>query len=134
VNAETTHIAVQTTQPKSTQAKDNSLIGQVTLLTDSRNVAYITNANQYRTIAWKKGLYPYSSCIFLIGILGGGVQLGPLGTAATNRPIVPAPGIYDDGEIGGIIGKGNRSTLRKPAALSTTNPTCSPGREPGPRL
>jgi hypothetical protein len=28
--------------------------------------------------------------------------LGPLGTAATNRPIVPAPGDYDDGEIVGI--------------------------------
>jgi hypothetical protein len=38
---------------------------------------------------------------------GGGVQLGPLGTAATNRPIVPTPGDYDDGEIGGIIGRGN---------------------------
>jgi hypothetical protein len=25
-------------------------------------------------------------------IVGGGVQLGPLGIAATNRPIVPAPG------------------------------------------
>jgi hypothetical protein len=36
-----------------------------------------------------------------------GVQLGPLGTAATNRPIVPALGDYDDGEIGGMIGKGN---------------------------
>jgi hypothetical protein len=36
--------------------------------------------------------------------------LGPLGTAATNRPIVPAPGNYDDGEIGGMmIGTGNRS-------------------------
>jgi hypothetical protein len=28
--------------------------------------------------------------------VGGEVQLGPLGTAATNRPIVPAPGDYDD--------------------------------------
>jgi hypothetical protein len=37
---------------------------------------------------------------------GGGVQLGPLGTAATNRPIVPDPGDYDDGEIGGMIGRG----------------------------
>jgi hypothetical protein len=37
---------------------------------------------------------------FLICILGSEVQLGPLGTAATNRPIVPAPGDYDDGEIG----------------------------------
>jgi hypothetical protein len=33
--------------------------------------------------------------------VGGGVQLGPLGTAATIRPIVPAPADYDDGEIGG---------------------------------
>jgi hypothetical protein len=37
-------------------------------------------------------------CFFLIGIVGGGVHLGPLGTAATNWPTVPAPGDYDDGE------------------------------------
>jgi hypothetical protein len=54
--------------------------------------------------------------------VGGGVQLGPLGTAATNRPIVPAPVDYDDGEIGGMIGKGNRSTRRKPAPV----PLCPP--------
>jgi hypothetical protein len=59
---------------------------------------------------------------FLIGIVGGGVQLGPLGTAATNRLIVPAPGDYDDGEICGIIGRGNRSTRRKPAPV----PLCPP--------
>jgi hypothetical protein len=40
---------------------------------------------------------------FLIGIVGGGVQLGPLGTAATNMPIVPGPGDYDDGEFRGTI-------------------------------
>jgi hypothetical protein len=56
--------------------------------------------------------------IFLIGIVGGGVQLGPLGT---NRPTVPAPGYYD-GEIGGMIGRGNRSTRRKPAPV----PLCPP--------
>jgi hypothetical protein len=51
------------------------------------------------------------------------VQLGPLGTAATNRPIVPALGDYDDAEIGGMmIGKGNRSTRRKPAPV----PLCPP--------
>jgi hypothetical protein len=49
--------------------------------------------------------------------LGGSVQLGPLGTAATNRPIVPAPADYDDGEIGRMTGKGNRSTRRKPAPM-----------------
>jgi hypothetical protein len=31
--------------------------------------------------------------------------LGPLGTAATNRPIVSAPADYDDGKIDRIIGK-----------------------------
>jgi hypothetical protein len=55
-------------------------------------------------------------------MVGGGVQLGPLGTAVTNRPIVPAPGDYDDGEIGGMIGRGNRSTPRKPAPV----PLCPP--------
>jgi hypothetical protein len=39
-------------------------------------------------------------------------------TAATNRPIVPAPGDYDDEEIGGMmIGRGNRSTQRKAAPV-----------------
>jgi hypothetical protein len=60
--------------------------------------------------------------IFLISIVGGGVQLGPLGTAATNKPIVPAPGDHDDGETGGMIARGNRSTRRKPASV----PLCPP--------
>jgi hypothetical protein len=52
-----------------------------------------------------------------------GVQLDPLGTAATNRPMVPAPVDYVDGEIGRmVIGKGNRSTRRKPAPV----PPCPP--------
>jgi hypothetical protein len=59
---------------------------------------------------------------FLIGIVGGGVQLGPLGTAATNRSIVPGPGDYDDGEIGGMSGRGNPNTRRKPAPV----PLCPP--------
>jgi hypothetical protein len=53
--------------------------------------------------------------------VGGGVQLGPLGTATTNTPIVPAPGDYD-GETGGMIGRGNQSTQRKPATV----PLCPP--------
>jgi hypothetical protein len=78
-----------------------------------------------------------SHLIFLIDIVGSEVQLGSLGTAATNRPIVPAPGDYDDGEIGGMIGRGNLSTRRKhgsSAALSTTNPTCCPEANPGRRV
>jgi hypothetical protein len=53
--------------------------------------------------------------------VGGGIQ-GSLDTAATNRPIVAAPGDYGDGEIGGMIGKGNRSTRRTPAPV----PLCPP--------
>jgi hypothetical protein len=41
----------------------------------------------------------YLGIIFLIGIVGGGVQLDPLCTAVTNRTIVPAPGDYDDGKL-----------------------------------
>jgi hypothetical protein len=53
----------------------------------------------------------------------GESKLGPLGTSATEWPIVPAPGDYDDGEIGGMkIGKGNRSSRRKPAPA----PLCPP--------
>jgi hypothetical protein len=68
----------------------------------------------------------------------GGVHLGPLGTAATNTPIVAAPGDYDDGEIGGIIGRGNRSTRRKPAPVPLRPPQtphacpdANPGRSVG---
>jgi hypothetical protein len=49
-------------------------------------------------------------------------SLGPLGTSATNWSIVPAPGDCKDGEFGGMNGRGNRSTRRKPAPA----PLCSP--------
>jgi hypothetical protein len=69
----------------------------------------------------------------------GEIQLGPLGTAATSRPIVPTPGDYDDGEIDGmIIGRGNRNTRRKPAPVPLVHhkphilcPDANPGRRGG---
>jgi hypothetical protein len=70
-----------------------------------------------------QSLIPDHALIFLIVIVGGGVQSRPLGTAAANRPILPTPGDYNDGEIGGMmIGRGNRSTRRKPAPM----PLCPP--------
>jgi hypothetical protein len=33
---------------------------------------------------------------FFNSLVGGGVQMAPLGTSATEWPIVPAPGDYDD--------------------------------------
>jgi hypothetical protein len=55
---------------------------------------------------------------------GGGVESkqGPLGTSAIYWPIVPAPGDFEDGEFGGMNGRGNRSTRRKPAPA----PLCPP--------
>jgi hypothetical protein len=58
-----------------------------------------------------------NSFFVLIRTVGGRVQLGPLGTAATYRPTKPAPGDYDAGEISGMIGRGHRSTRRKPAPV-----------------
>jgi hypothetical protein len=61
--------------------------------------------------------------------------LSPLGTAATDRPIVPAPGDYDDGEIGGMM------IGRETKVFGENLPQCRfvhhkphmlPGREPGP--
>jgi hypothetical protein len=78
----------------------------------------------------------FAAFIFIIGIVGGGVQLGPLGITATNRLIVPAPGDYEDGKIGGMIGKGNRSTRRKPAPVPLCppqTPTYCPDANPGRR-
>jgi hypothetical protein len=74
--------------------------------------------------------------LFFIGIVEGLVQLGPLGIAVTNRPIVPAPGDYDAGEISRMIG-------RETEVLGENLPQCLyvhhkrlmlTGREPGPLL
>jgi hypothetical protein len=85
-------------------------------------------------------LYPVvtQTKIFLIGIAGGGVQLGPPGSAATNRPTMPDPGDYDDGDFGGMmIGRGNRSTRRKPAPMPLCppeTPHACPDASPGRRV
>jgi hypothetical protein len=61
--------------------------------------------------------------VSLICIEGVESKLGPLGTSATAWPIVPSPVDYDDGEVGAMkIGRGNRSTRRKPAPA----PLCPP--------
>jgi hypothetical protein len=41
--------------------------------------------------------------------------MGPLGTSATEWPIVPAPGDYDDGEFGGM--KKLSSKIMEPVCL-----------------
>jgi hypothetical protein len=61
--------------------------------------------------------------IFFISHSGGGVQTGSTRHVGHFCPLVPAPGYCEDGEFGGIkIGRGNRSTRRKPAPA----PLCSP--------
>jgi hypothetical protein len=66
---------------------------------------------------WNPFFYYFNSLVV------DGVQLGLLGKAATDWPIVPAPGDYDDGKFGGMkIGRGNRSNRRKPSLA----PLCPP--------
>jgi hypothetical protein len=63
--------------------------------------------------------------------------LGPLGTAATNRPIVPAPGDYDDRETGGMmIGRGKeilREILPQFRFVHHKPHMFCPDANPGPR-
>jgi hypothetical protein len=49
-------------------------------------------------------------------------KLSPLGMSAIYWPIVPAPGDCEDGEYGGMNGRGNPGTRRKPAPT----PLCPP--------
>jgi hypothetical protein len=89
--------------------------------------------NQVKTLR----LHPYKrdGNFFLIGIVGGGIQLGPLGTAATNG-LLCSPGWlwwrrnwWNDWQ-----GKPKYSEKTCPsAALSTTNTTCCPDANPGRR-
>jgi hypothetical protein len=75
-------------------------------------------------------------------VVWGGVWLSPLGTSATIWPVVPAPFDDDDDNddeceaVGGINGRGNRSTRGKPALVSMTNLSwpdlgSNPGRRGG---
>jgi hypothetical protein len=60
--------------------------------------------------------------IFCNWYSGGWSPIGSTRHCGHQWPIVPALGDYDDGEIGGIIGKGNRSIRRKHAPV----PLCPP--------
>jgi hypothetical protein len=67
--------------------------------------------------------YLYHEGIFFITL--SGMRLSPLGTAATTGLFYQLQMIDngDCGEIGGMkIGKGNRSTQRKPAPVSLCPP------------
>jgi hypothetical protein len=66
---------------------------------------------------------PVASRYFCLNWYSG--RWSPIGSTqhcGDQWPIVSAPGDYDDGEIGGMISKGNRSTRRKPAPV----PLCPP--------
>jgi hypothetical protein len=97
----------------------------ISLCTGQWLVLSFVPVNHVTFFSYELLLLPFSQPLtyIKIRIVGGGVQMGPLGTSATEWPIVPAPGDYDDGEFGGMkIGRGNRSTRRKPAPA----PLCPP--------
>jgi hypothetical protein len=68
--------------------------------------------------------------------VGGVVQLGPLGTSATECPIVPAPGDYDDEEFGRMkTGRGNKvlgENLSQRHFVHHKSHLTRPEHEPGP--
>jgi hypothetical protein len=67
----------------------------------------------------------YKKSLFLAIIIFIGVRLSPIGTAATIS-VLCQPQMIDDGDCGAVggmnIGRGNRSTRRKPAPM----PLCPP--------
>jgi hypothetical protein len=68
-------------------------------------------------------IYVYTRVVFFLVSLGG-VRLSPLGTSATVGLLYQPRMIDDDyGAVGGMrIGRGNRSTCKKPAPV----PLCPP--------
>jgi hypothetical protein len=81
-----------------------------------------------------------SVCMYLkskfLNLYSGGWNSRSTRHCGHQCPIVPAPSDYDDGEIGGMIGRGNRSTRRKPAPIPLCpqqTPHACPDANPGRR-
>jgi hypothetical protein len=85
-----------------------------------RFTTVITRARQWPSSLAK---WIHSILVFLSLVSLGGVRLSPTGTAATVGLLYQSRMIDDYGAVGGIrIGRGNRSTRRKPAPV----PLCPP--------
>jgi hypothetical protein len=63
----------------------------------------------------------HNSNFFLIGIVWWSPTVST-GHCGHQWPILPVPGDYYDGENGGMIGRGNRSTRRKPVLVTLCPP------------
>jgi hypothetical protein len=89
------------------------------------HVAWMEEMRNTYNISDRRWRGTRGSCYFLFVIIVSGVRLSPLGTAATTG-LLYQPQMIDEGdcgEIGGMkIGRGNRSTRRKPAPV----PLCPP--------
>jgi hypothetical protein len=70
----------------------------------------------------EKQHFGVSSKPILLRYSGGWSPIGSIQHCGHQWPIVPAPGDYDDGEVSGMIGRGNWNTRRKLAPM----PLCPP--------
>jgi hypothetical protein len=66
--------------------------------------------------------HPCGASFFFFCIVGGGVQTGSSRHVGHSLAYCTCPGWCEDGEFGGMNGRGNRSTRRKPAPT----PLCPP--------
>jgi hypothetical protein len=83
-----------------------------------------------QTAHWKT----FYNKFFLIGVVGRGVQLGPLCTAATNRPSQSRVIMMMEKLVEWLAGETEVSEETCPsAALPTTNPTWCPDANSGRR-
>jgi hypothetical protein len=75
-----------------------------------------------RTVDTSYWVSPPQFVLIILVIIISGVRLSPLGTAATNWPIVPSPDDGDCETVGGMrFDKGNWSAWRQRTSL----PLCS---------
>jgi hypothetical protein len=114
------------TRHKANRIQNRYKMGEWLLISWLSDLTRLSCPCKYYEVLDFVNIWLFLKLIFLIDIVAGGWS--PIGS--TRHCGHPRVG-YDDREIGGMIGKGNRSTQRKPAPVPLCPPQ-TPPCEPGP--